>query len=79
MGRLLGLRLGLAPPDRIFEPPAHNTEGVPNGNLHGIMPSTGTWIVIDVDIGAAFNRKPDAEPVWIAGEMFGPGLGHNNR
>jgi hypothetical protein len=47
--------------------------------LHGVVLFARSRIVIHVDIGAAFNRKPDAKPVWIAREMLGPGRRNDDR
>jgi hypothetical protein len=70
----------LSPPrHRVFQTPPYNAERVANRYLHGIVLLARSRIVIHVDIGAAFNRKPDAKPVWIAREMLGPRRRDNDR
>jgi hypothetical protein len=46
--------------DGKLQAPPHDAERVANGYLHRIVPPARSGIVIDVDIGGAFNRKPDA-------------------
>ena len=47
-------------------------------NLHGVVASSRAGIVIDVDIGAAFDRKVDPEPVRVSGKMLRARLSDNN-
>jgi hypothetical protein len=50
----------LRPPQHcVFQTPPYDAEGVANRYLHGVALLARSRIVIDVDNGAAFNRKPD--------------------
>ena len=70
----------LSPPRNcVFQTPPYNAERVADRYLHGVVLLARSRIVIHVDIGAAFNRKPDTKPVRIAREMLGPGRRDDDR
>ena len=54
----------------LLQASSHDAKGVADGQLHCVMASSRAWIVIDVDIGAAFHRKVDTDPARVTGEMF---------
>ena len=78
--RRLRFAEALSPPrNSVFQTPPYNAERIADRYLHGVVLLARSRIVIHVDIGAAFNRKPDTKPVWIAREMLGPGRRDDDR